>query len=90
MRDGKKSKSGKGFRGKGKAGEDMEKPKFKSDVRKKWQTKNQKKRERELKEVAKEQAEAEAEVDKEERAQVVSRQVVQSGHRADDNSKRKH
>lgn len=79
MRDGKNSK-GKGFKGKGKAGEDMVKPKFKSEIRKKWQTKNQKKRERELKEVAKEQAEAEAEVDKEERAQVVrqSRRSIQA------------
>ena len=44
---------------------------FKSDIRKKWQTKNQKKREKEMKEVQKEMAEAEAEVDTEERAQIV-------------------
>ncbi|RXK36534.1 hypothetical protein M231_06193 [Tremella mesenterica] len=44
--------------------------KFKSEVRKKWQTKNEKKREKEMKETKKQMAEAEAEVDKEERAHV--------------------
>ncbi len=65
-------KRGKNSKGKGKR-PDGDKPEkqFKSDVRKKWQTKNQKKREREMKEVQKEMAEAEAEVDQEERAQVV-------------------
>jgi nucleolar complex protein 3 len=48
------------------------KGKFKSEIRKKWQTKNQKKREKEMKEVEKEMAEAAAEVDTEERAKVVS------------------
>lgn len=47
------------------------KGKFKSEIRKKWATKNQRKREKELKEVQKEMAEAEAEVDKEERAVTV-------------------
>lgn len=47
------------------------KPKAKSEIRKQWQTKNQKKREKELKEVQKEIAEAEAEVNVEERAQIV-------------------
>lgn len=45
---------------------------FKSEIRKKWQTKNQKKREKEMKEVEKEMGEAAAEVDLEERANVVS------------------
>lgn len=45
---------------------------FKSEIRKKWQTKNQKKREKEMKEVEKEMGEAAAEVDLEERAGVVS------------------
>lgn len=62
--------------GKGKRGKDAkgEKPKreFKSEIRKKWQTKNQKKREKEMKEVEKEMAEAAAEVDVEERSIVVS------------------
>ena len=49
---------------------------FKSDIRKKWQTKNQKKREKEMKEVQKEMAEAEAEVDTEERAQIVSPMIL--------------
>jgi hypothetical protein len=44
---------------------------FKSEIRKKWQTKNQKKREKEMKEVEKEMGEAAAEVDLEERAGVV-------------------
>ena len=64
-------RSGKNARGpKGRKDGPEPKGKFKSDVRKKWQTKNQKKRERELKEIRKAQAEAEAEVDVEERAQV--------------------
>ncbi len=73
MRDGKKHKGkrpGKFSKRTGPAEE--EKPKFKSEIRKKWQTKNQRKMAKEMKEVEKEQAEAEAEVDKEERAQVVS------------------
>ncbi|ORY33445.1 CBF/Mak21 family-domain-containing protein [Naematelia encephala] len=64
MKDGKHSQ-----KGKGKRDASGQQAIFKSDVRKKWQTKNQKKREKELKEVRKELAEAEAEVDKEERAQ---------------------
>jgi len=74
MRDGKRGRKPRsiGRMGGGKPGDDDDKPKFKSDIRKKWQTKNQKKREKEMKEVRKEQAEAEAEVDQEERAQVVS------------------
>ena len=48
------------------------KAKFKSDVREKWRTKNQKKKDKEMKEIRKEMAEAEAEVNEEERAQVVS------------------
>ena len=74
MRDGKNKRPQKGqkgdINGNGK--------KFKSDIRKKWQTKNQKKREKEQKEAEKELAEAEAEVDKEERAQVVSRWQIAS------------
>jgi nucleolar complex protein 3 len=66
--DGKKHRGG----GKGRPGQDVAEKKFKSEVRKKWATKNQKKREKEMKEVEAEMAEAEAEVDKEERAQVVS------------------
>lgn len=63
MREGK---------GKNKAnGQPEVKGKFKSEIRKKWATKNQRKREKELKEVQKEMAEAEAEVDKEERAVTV-------------------
>lgn len=69
MRDGKNKRGGGGggkdFKG------DKIKPKFKSEIRKKWQTKNQKKREKEMKEVEKEMAEAAAEVDTEERAGVV-------------------
>lgn len=63
MRDGKK---------KGKKGPRDAQPekKYKSETRKKWQTKNQKKKEKELKEIEKDMAEAEAEVDMEERAQV--------------------
>lgn len=68
MRDGKKHRGG----GKGRPGQDVAEKKFKSEIRKKWATKNQKKREKEMKEVEAEMAEAEAEVDKEERAQVVS------------------
>ncbi|KAK4685523.1 nucleolar complex protein 3, partial [Tremellales sp. Uapishka_1] len=69
MRKGKNNRSreredGGGDRG-GKEGK-----KFKSEVRKQWQTKNQRKREKETKEVEKEMAEAEAEVDTEERAQI--------------------
>ncbi|BEI82716.1 hypothetical protein CcaverHIS002_0305840 [Cutaneotrichosporon cavernicola] len=62
MQDGKKRK--KGMRG------PAQEKTFKSDVRKKWQTKNQKKKEKEMKEIQREMAEAEAEVDEEERAQV--------------------
>jgi nucleolar complex protein 3 len=69
MRQGKKGKQRENARdAKGWVGE----KKYKSDTRKKWQTKNQKKREKEMKEVEKEMAEAEAEVDVEERAQIVS------------------
>lgn len=59
----------------GKDGKNGERPKkeYKSEIRKKWQTKNQKKREKEMKEVEKEMAEAAAEVDIEERSVVVSR-----------------
>jgi nucleolar complex protein 3 len=66
MRDGKKKQAM--MRGR----KDEPEKKYKSDVRKKWQTKNQKKKEKELKEIQKEMAEAEAEVDLEERAQTVS------------------
>lgn len=62
MRDGNKKK--------GKPDTSEPKGSFKSEVRKKWATKNQRKKEKELKEIRKEMAEAEAEVDKEERAQV--------------------
>lgn len=63
MRDPKK---------KGKFGKrpDKVEKKYKSEVRKKWQTKNQRKKEKEMKEIDKEMAEAAAEVDVEERAQV--------------------
>jgi nucleolar complex protein 3 len=66
MRDGKKKQQQ--MRGR----RDEPEKKFKSEVRKKWQTKNQKKKEKEMKEIQKEMAEAEAEVDFEERAQTVS------------------
>ena len=56
----------------GKGTESKQRPKYKSEIRKQWQTKNQKKKEKELKEVQKELDEAEAEIDKEERAQIVS------------------
>jgi hypothetical protein len=52
--------------------EPKEKKEFKSEIKKKWQTKNQKQREKEMKEVERDMKEAEAEVDLEERAQVVS------------------
>ena len=67
MRGGKHNKSNNGKE----MDKSTEKGRFKSDVRKKWQTKNQKKREKEMKVVQKDMAEAEAEVDKEERAQIV-------------------
>lgn len=63
MRDGKK----KARRGPRETGPEKT---YKSETRKKWQTKNQKKKEKELKEIEKDMAEAEAEVDEEERAQV--------------------
>jgi nucleolar complex protein 3 len=69
MRDAKK-KGGADRRDRDKKGP-KEKAKFKSEIRKKWQTKNQKKREKEMKEVEKEMGEAAAEVDLEERATVV-------------------
>ena len=66
-------KQGKHSKAKGSDSDPLKgKGRFKSEIRKKWQTKNQKKRENEIKEVQKEMAEAEAEVDKEERAQIVS------------------
>lgn len=71
MRDRKSRAANAGNRDRNSKG-DKEKPKFKSEIRKKWQTKNQKKREKEMKEVEKEMAEAAAEVDTEERAKVVS------------------
>lgn len=71
MRDRKSRAANAGNRDRHAKG-DKEKPKFKSEIRKKWQTKNQKKREKEMKEVEKEMAEAAAEVDTEERAKVVS------------------
>lgn len=69
MRDGKKKQKWK----KGDKDRDQGEKKFKSEVRKKWQTKNQKKKEKELKEIQKELAEAEAEIDSEELAQTVSK-----------------
>ncbi|CAK9783293.1 nucleolar complex-associated protein 3 [Cutaneotrichosporon oleaginosum] len=63
MQDGKKKKKG----ARRPAGPEK---KYKSEVRKKWQTKNQRKKEKEMKEIEREMAEAEAEVDEEERAQV--------------------
>ena len=71
LRQGKNSRSN--GKGRDRAKGDVA---FKSEVRKKWQTKNQKKREKELKEVAKEMAEAEAEVDKEVRAQTVRQKTL--------------
>jgi len=71
MKDGKRSK-GKGKAGDGFGDTGKEGKKYKSDIRKQWQTKNQRKREKEMKEVEKEMAEAEAEVDQEERASIVS------------------
>lgn len=65
MRDRKSKDVNKGPKG------EYVKGKFKSEIRKKWQTKNQKKRSKEMKEVEKDLAEAEAEVDTEERAKVV-------------------
>ncbi|KAK8853263.1 hypothetical protein IAR55_003965 [Kwoniella newhampshirensis] len=67
----RKGKNAKGKRDDGAKKDDpLKGKKFKSDIRKKWATKNQRKREKELKEVQKEMAEASAEVDKEETAQV--------------------
>lgn len=66
MRDGKKKQM------RARKGDTKQEKKYKSEVRKKWQTKNQKKKEKELKEIEKEMAEAEAEVDQEERAVTVS------------------
>ncbi|WWD19680.1 hypothetical protein CI109_104142 [Kwoniella shandongensis] len=67
----RKGKNAKGKRDDGGKKDDPLKGKqFKSDIRKKWATKNQRKKEKELKEVQKEMAEASAEVDKEETAQV--------------------
>lgn len=92
MRDAKK-KSGAGAdrREKDKKGS-KEKGKFKSEIRKKWQTKNQKKREKEMKEVEKEMGEAAAEVDLEERASVVCllRRINHFVQELTSNSKRKH
>lgn len=73
----KKANKGKndkrGYRdGKDKDKDDKEKRPFKSEIKKKWQTKAAKTREKELKEVERDMKEAEAEVDLEERAQVVS------------------
>ncbi|WVR07636.1 hypothetical protein IAU60_004678 [Kwoniella sp. DSM 27419] len=66
MRRGKNAKGGSGP----KKDDDIKGKKFKSEIRKKWATKNQRKKEKEMKEVEKEMQEASAEVDKEERAQV--------------------
>ncbi|WVF72950.1 hypothetical protein IAT40_007768 [Kwoniella sp. CBS 6097] len=66
MKRGKNAKGGSGE----KKDDPLKGKKFKSDLRKKWATKNQRKKEKEMKEVQKEMAEAEAEVDKDERAQV--------------------
>jgi hypothetical protein len=76
MRDAKK-KGGADRRDKDKKGP-KEKGKFKSEIRKKWQTKNQKKRDKEMKEVEKEMGEAAAEVDLEERASVVRTHLSRS------------
>lgn len=62
MRDGK-NKRGRG----GRDGGSKDEKKFKSDVRKQWQTKNARKKEKEMKEIQKEMDEASAEVDIEER-----------------------
>ncbi|WWC91753.1 uncharacterized protein L201_006700 [Kwoniella dendrophila CBS 6074] len=69
MKRGKNSKGGSSSDAKKKE-DNIKGKKFKSDIRKKWATKNQRKKEKEMKEVEKELKEAEAEVDKEERAQV--------------------
>ncbi|OCF44668.1 nucleolar complex protein 3 [Kwoniella heveanensis CBS 569] len=66
MKRGKNAKGGSGE----KKDDPLKGKKFKSELRKKWATKNQRKKEKEMKEVQKEMAEAEAEVDQEERAQV--------------------
>lgn len=66
MRDGKKKPRGK-FQ---KRDDKQPEKKYKSEIRKKWQTKNQRKKEKEMKEIDKEMAEAAAEVDEEERAQI--------------------
>lgn len=82
----KKANKGKndkrGYRdGKDKDKDDKEKKPFKSEVKKKWQTKAAKTREKELKEVERDMKEAEAEVDLEERAQVVSLEILAKGTR---------
>ncbi|WVW86217.1 hypothetical protein I302_108259 [Kwoniella bestiolae CBS 10118] len=66
MKRGKNAKGGSGD----KKQDDIKGKKFKSEIRKKWATKNQRKKEKEMKEVEKEMKEAEAEVDKEEVAQI--------------------
>ncbi|WWC72062.1 uncharacterized protein I206_106022 [Kwoniella pini CBS 10737] len=66
MKRGKNAKGGSGD----KKQDDIKGKKFKSEIRKKWATKNQRKKEKEMKEVEKEMKEAAAEVDQEERAQV--------------------
>jgi nucleolar complex protein 3 len=72
-KDQKAKNNSKKFAGRdGKDKDGKEKKEFKSEIKKKWQTKNQKKKEKEMKEVEKDMKEAEAEIDLEERAQVVS------------------
>nr|XP_018260827.1 nucleolar complex protein 3 [Kwoniella dejecticola CBS 10117]OBR82985.1 nucleolar complex protein 3 [Kwoniella dejecticola CBS 10117] len=66
----KRGKNAKGGNASDKKQDDIKGKKFKSDIRKKWATKNQRRKEKEMKEVEKEMKEAEAEVDQEERAQV--------------------
>lgn len=60
-------------KGKGRSRDDI---KFKSDKRKEWMTKNMKKAMKEKKEIEKDLDEAAAEVDVEERASIVSTEVV--------------
>ena len=73
MRDKSKQKREAKEKDRGKRGpKEKGQGQFKSEIRKKWQTKNQKKREKEMKEVEKEMGEAAAEIDLEERAGVVS------------------
>ncbi|OCF61335.1 nucleolar complex protein 3 [Kwoniella mangroviensis CBS 10435] len=66
----KRGKNAKGGSGGDKKEDNIKGKKFKSEIRKKWATKNQRKKEKEMKEVEKEMKEAEAEIDKEERAQI--------------------